>query len=107
LFNVFPPIVPTKPQQNQPAAFILYVKINRKKGKREEGAILIMLSFIIYAILVIASIAAWLNTKIILEEIDKIKKHIGVPEDKPIDLQILSDNANNDTADHADIKKQE
>ncbi|WP_153012015.1 hypothetical protein [Tepidibacillus decaturensis] len=54
------------------------------------------LALIIYVILVISSIAAWINTKIILEEIDKIKKHIGMPEEKPIDSLISYDNLNDD-----------
>lgn len=45
------------------------------------------LSFLIFAVLVITSVAAWINTKIILEEINKIKKHLGIPEDKPFDFQ--------------------
>ena len=60
-----------------------------------------MLSLIIYVILVITSIAAWINTKIILEEIDTIKKHLGIPENKPIDL--ISNNNSHDDKD----KKQE
>lgn len=63
---------------------------------KEKGALRDMFSLVIYAILVIVSIAAWINTKIILEEIDIIKKHIGIPEDKPIDLQILNNNINED-----------
>jgi uncharacterized membrane protein len=44
------------------------------KGGLELGWI----GLIVYVILVVASIAAWINTKIILEEIEKIKKHIGI-----------------------------
>nr|WP_315990280.1 hypothetical protein [Desulforamulus aquiferis] len=47
----------------------------------KEGVVKVF-GFIVFLILVIASIAAWINTKIILEEIEKIKKHIGMPEDK-------------------------
>jgi len=50
---------------------------------------------------VVTSIAAWINTKIILEEIDTIKKHLGIPENKPID--IFSNNYSHDDND----KKQE
>lgn len=46
---------------------------------------------ILFVILLISSVAAWLNTKIILEEIDKIKKFIGMPEDKPIDFGTMPD----------------
>lgn len=63
---------------------------------KEKGVLRDMFSLVIYAILVIVSIAAWINTKIILEEIDIIKKHIGIQEDKPIDLQILNNNINED-----------
>ncbi len=38
--------------------------------------------FVSYVIVVVAAIAAWTNTKIILEEIKKIKKHLGIPEEK-------------------------
>lgn len=44
------------------------------------------IGMIIFALLVIASVGAWTNTKIILVEIDKIKKHIGFPDDKPMDI---------------------
>jgi|GEM_PF-3095835 len=54
------------------------------------------LGIIIFAILVITSVAAWINTKIILEDIDKIKKHIGIPEDKPIDFQVSIENYNDE-----------
>jgi hypothetical protein len=52
----------------------------------------VLLPIISYIILFIVAIAAWVNTKIILEEIDGIKKHLGISEDKPniignIDLQ--------------------
>ncbi|MBP1934223.1 hypothetical protein [Ammoniphilus resinae] len=49
-----------------------------------------LLSLIIYAILVIVSVAAWVNTKIILEEIDTIKKHLGIQEKKTNDLLLSS-----------------
>lgn len=47
---------------------------------------------IIFAILFITSVAAWLNTKVILEEINNIKKHLGVPEEKPFDFRTITDN---------------
>jgi len=47
---------------------------------------------IIFAILFITSVAAWSNTKVILEEINKIKKHLGVPEEKPFDFRTITDN---------------
>ena len=53
------------------------------------------LGVIIFVLVVYTSIAAWINTKIILEEIDKIKKHLGIPEDKTIDIQTPSDNYHN------------
>lgn len=46
-----------------------------------------LLGFILFIVLIISSVAAWINTKIILEEIDKIKKFIGMPEDKSVDNQ--------------------
>ena len=68
-----------------------------------EALPLALVSFIIYALLVIASIAAWINTKIILEEIDKIKKHIGIPEDKPIGLPTSRDNLEEDDNQKEDV----
>jgi len=52
-----------------------------------------LLSLIIYAILVIVSVAAWVNTKIILEEIDLIKKHLGIPDKKPNDILLPNNNS--------------
>lgn len=45
---------------------------------------------IILFLAIIGSIAAWINTKIILEELDLIKKHLGIKEDK--DESFLADN---------------
>jgi hypothetical protein len=38
---------------------------------------------IILIIAIIGSIAAWINTKIIIEELAQIKKHLGIKEEKP------------------------
>ena len=54
------------------------------------------LGLIIFTAVVITSIAAWINTKIILEEIDIIKKHLGIPEEKAINVQIPKDNDNDE-----------
>lgn len=37
---------------------------------------------IILLLAIIGSIAAWINTKIILEELEVIKKHLGIKEEK-------------------------
>ncbi|GAB7386922.1 hypothetical protein BSNK01_07580 [Bacillaceae bacterium] len=50
------------------------------------------IGLIVYVILVFASVAAWINTKIILEEIDKIKKQIGIPEETASNFLSLTDN---------------
>ena len=47
---------------------------------------------ILFALLLFTSVAAWLNTKIILEEIEKIKKFIEMPEDKPFDFRTITCN---------------
>ena len=58
-----------------------------------EGVLVVdWFGVILFAILLITSVAAWLNTKIILEEIDKIKKFIGMPEEKPTDIRTITDN---------------
>jgi hypothetical protein len=31
----------------------------------------------------VAIISSWINTRILLDEIQIIKKHLGIPEDKP------------------------
>ena len=49
---------------------------------------------IICGIGILTSIGAWINTKIILDEIDSIKKHLGIPEPKRIDYLNLSDDLN-------------
>jgi hypothetical protein len=56
----------------------IFSKVNYETDSREGGFELGWIGLIVYAILVVASIAAWINTKIILEEIEKIKKHIGI-----------------------------
>ncbi|MDD4754274.1 MAG: hypothetical protein PHT78_13745 [Desulfitobacteriaceae bacterium] len=48
--------------------------------------------FIIFVIVVITSVAAWVNTKIIIEELEIIKKHLGIPEDESISLHIAEEN---------------
>ncbi len=65
-------------------------------GKGKGFSLVGWLGLIIFAAVVITSIAAWINTKIILEEIDIIKKHLGIPEKKAINIQILKDNDNNE-----------
>lgn len=40
------------------------------------------IGLIIYALIVISSIGAWINTKIILEELSEIKKKLGIEEEK-------------------------
>ncbi|MDO9533865.1 MAG: hypothetical protein Q7J85_00710 [Bacillota bacterium] len=47
---------------------------------------MVWLGFISYIILVIVAVAAWSNTKIILEEIKEIKKHLGIQDDEPVDI---------------------
>lgn len=37
---------------------------------------------IVILLAIIGSIAAWINTKIILEELEVIKKHLGIKEEK-------------------------
>lgn len=44
-----------------------------------------MFSIIITIVLLLAiigSIAAWINTRIIIEELDAIKRHLGIKEEK-------------------------
>lgn len=48
--------------------------------------------FIIFVIVVITSVAAWVNTKIIIEELEIIKKHLGIPEDISSSLYLADDN---------------
>jgi hypothetical protein len=38
---------------------------------------------IILILAIIGSIAAWINTKIIIEELAQIKKQLGIKEEKP------------------------
>lgn len=44
---------------------------------------------IIFVFAVIGSIAAWMNTRIILEELDRIKKHMGIQEKKSSFLEAV------------------
>ncbi len=53
-----------------------------------------MVGFIVFAVLVVTSVAAWINTKIIIDEIDIIKKHLGIQKDRQDDLLSVSENNN-------------
>jgi hypothetical protein len=44
---------------------------------------------IIFLFAVIGSIAGWMNTRIILEELDRIKKHMGIQEKKSSFLEAV------------------
>lgn len=51
---------------------------------------------LLFLILFCTSVGAWINTKIILEDIEKIKKHIGLEEEKPTEIFNSPDNIEDD-----------
>jgi len=62
-------------------SYIIYIEHNKYIYLEGiSGGEILMLAF---SILAIAAIAAWINTKIILEEIRVIKKHLGIVDDEP------------------------
>ncbi|MEL7564241.1 MAG: hypothetical protein AAGU27_05095 [Dehalobacterium sp.] len=61
----------------------------RKKNLEVIDFFNIIIGIILF-LAIIGSIAAWINTKIILEELDLIKKHLGIKEDK--NESFLADN---------------
>lgn len=44
------------------------------------------LLFLSYVLLVVITISAWVNTKIISDELSRIKEYLGVPEEKSISI---------------------
>jgi hypothetical protein len=68
-----------------------------RKKEWEKGALILgLFGLLLFLILICTSVGAWINTKIILEEIEKIKKHIGLAEEKPEEIFNTLDNFEND-----------
>lgn len=65
--------------------------------KRNGGVTVGWLLFLSYVVLVIVAISAWANTKIILEELSRIKKFLGVPEEKSISISNRNYNSSDET----------